>query len=522
MPEISPLKAAKARAKDTDWEDLTEDERALLLGSKWWRMNNLYFVRDKAGDKVLFVMNFVQSWLMGNLWYLNIILKARQMGFTTFIDIYILDECLFNSGVEAGIIAHNKDDASKIFRRKIKYPYDNLPIEIKEVVWPVSDSKTEMQFNNGSIITVGVSFRSGTCQYLHISEHGKICAKSPDKAEEIKSGALEAVATGQIVFIESTAEGRGGDFFEYCERARNLQKEGIEPTEMDYRFHFFPWWMDPSYILINPERVLITNEYKIYFEDLKRQHSISLTDEQKAWYVKKDERLGETMKREYPSTPEEAFEASIKGSYWGDLISTIRQRRQVTNVAHDPALQVHTAWDLGHHDTNPIWFFQHYGNQFRIIDYYENSGEALAHYAGVLRKKHEDLNYVYGNHYMPHDIEVTDISVDKSRKKTLEQLGLRNIITVKREKDLEAMQGVDAVRDILPMCWFDKEKTDKGLAALESYQKEWDEKHATFKKRPLHNWASHAGSAFKILAQGFQPGMGYSQSDVDPEEEGVY
>ena len=516
------LKAAKMLAKTTDWDDLSVEDRALLLGNKRWRMNNLYFIRDKAGDKVLFGMNYVQLWLLNNLWYLNIVLKARQMGFTTFIDLYILDECLFNSGMEAGIIAHNKDDASKIFRRKIKFPYDHLPSDIKENVYPVSDSKTELQFSNGSVITVGVSFRSGTCQYLHISEHGKICAKYPDKAEEIKSGALEAIATGQIVFIESTAEGRGGDFFEYCETARNIQKEGIELTEMDYRFHFFPWWMDPSYVMINPERVLITDSYKLYFDDLKRQHNILLTDAQKAWYVKKDVRLGDTMKREYPSTPEEAFEASIKGSYWGDLISTIRQRRQIKSVPHDPALQVHTAWDLGRHDTNPIWFFQYHGNQFRIINYYENSGEALAHYAGVLRKYHEDLNYVYGNHYMPHDIEVTDISVDKSRKQTLENLGLRSIITVKREKDLDAMQGVDAVRDILPVCWFDKEKCDKGLAALEAYQKEWDDKHATFKNRPLHNWASHAGSAFKILAQGFQPTMGYSASELADEEEATY
>ena len=523
--EITPLQAAKLKSKDTPWSKLTEDEQALLLGNKRWRMNNLYHIRDKDGQKVLFRMNFAQEWLFKNLWFLTIILKARQIGFTTFIDIYILDEALFNKGVEAGIIAHNKDDATKIFRRKIKFPYDNLPFEIRESVYRTSNSKTEMEFSNGSIITVGVSFRSGTCQYLHISEYGKICAKSPDKAEEIQTGALEAVAAGQMVFIESTAEGRGGDFYDCCQTAKKLQDEGIPLTKMDYKLNFVPWWFDPEYVLPQPEQVLVTDEKKQYFDGLVRQHGIKLTDAQKAWYIKKAERLGDKMKREYPTTYEEAFEASIRGAYWGKLIETIRLKRQIGNVPHDPALQVHTAWDLGRRDTNVIWFFQHYGNQFRIINYYENSGEGLNHYVGYLRKLYEDEKYVYGKHYLPHDIAVTDLSNEnnKSREQILIDLGMRNVIKVKREADLDAMQGVDAVRAILPMCWFDKEKCDeKGIPALEAYQKEWDEKHATFKNRPLHNWASHAGSAFKILAQGFAADFGYSQSDLQPEEEQTY
>jgi hypothetical protein len=520
---VEDLKAAKAKWKKVGWKGLADSDKKILLSNKRWRMNHLYYIRDKNGDKVLFKMNFAQRWLFKNIWYLNIILKARQMGFTTFIDLYILDECLFNKGVEAGIIAHNKDDASKIFRRKIKFPYDNLPADIKEAIYRTSNSKTEMEFSNGSVITVGVSFRSGTCQYLHISEFGKICAKYPDKAEEIKSGALEAVAAGQMVFIESTAEGRGGDFFDYCQLARKLLDEAIALTKMDYRFHFFPWWQEPEYVLPQPEQVLITAEMKQYFDDLLRQHGIELTDAQKAWYVKKEEKQGDSMKREYPSTPDEAFEAALKGAYWSKLISFIRQKRQITNVPHDPALQVHTAWDLGRRDTNPIWFFQHYGNQFRIINFYQNSGESLAHYAGVLRQYYEKFDYVYGNHYLPHDVAVTDISADNSRQVILENLGVKPIILVKRETDLDAMQGVDAVRRILPMCWFDKEKCDElGIAALEAYQKEWDDKNATFKNRPLHNWASHAGSAFKILAQGFEPMIQYSQSNVQPDDEASY
>ena len=65
-----------------------------------------------------------------------------------------------------------------------------------------------------------MSLRSGTLQYLHVSEYGKICAKFPDKAREVRTGALNTVDKNGIVFIESTAEGQDGHFFELCQAAR--------------------------------------------------------------------------------------------------------------------------------------------------------------------------------------------------------------------------------------------------------------------------------------------------------------
>ena len=522
----TPLQAAKLQAKAVGWEGLTEEERKLCLSSKRWRLNNLYFIRDKEGKKVLFKMNFAQRWLFKNLWYLNIILKARQLGFTTFIDLYMLDECIFSSGVEAGIIAHKLEDVAKIFRRKIQFPYANLPKEIRDSIWPINDSKTEMQFSNGSIISVGTSFRSGTCQYLHISEFGKICAKHPDKAEEIVTGALEAVAKGQFVFIESTAEGRGGEFAEFCRIARKLQDDGVELTDMDYRFHFFPWFMDPDYRIDNYEIVAISNEMAQYFDDLKRMFDIDLTPEQKAWYVKKEATQGDKMKREYPSTPDEAFEAAIKGAYWAKEIQILRQQRRIRNVPHDPALLVHTGWDLGRRDKTCIWFFQYYGNQYRIIDYYENNQKFIGEYVKVLREKAQDpeLKYSYGHHYFPHDIEVTDLSSENqlTRLQILESLRMDNIVCVKRESDLRNEEGVNAVRAILPRCWFDKVRTDKGLAGLEAYQQKWDDKLGEPSKHPLHNWASDPANAFIMVARGFSDTIEYSPGDVEPEHEADY
>ena len=151
-----------------------------------------------------------QESLMNDLHFCNVILKARQLGFTTFIQIFMLDQCIFNSNIRAGTIAHRLDDARLIFRDKVKYPYDNLPEALRNARPLLSDSAEELVLANNSSIRVGTSLRSGTLQYLHISEYGKLCAQFADKAREVRTGALNTLQSGQIVFIESTAEGHEG------------------------------------------------------------------------------------------------------------------------------------------------------------------------------------------------------------------------------------------------------------------------------------------------------------------------
>ena len=173
-----------------------------------WRLNNLYFVTDKDGRRVKFVMNSAQAALFEGMHNQNVILKARQRGFTTFIQLFMLDACVFNSDIRAGTIAHTLADAQIIFRDKVRFPYDNLPEAIKKAVGAQNDNSTELLLANNSSIRIGVSLRSGTLQYLHVSEYGKICAKFPDKAREVRSGALNTVDKNQMVFVESTAEGK--------------------------------------------------------------------------------------------------------------------------------------------------------------------------------------------------------------------------------------------------------------------------------------------------------------------------
>jgi len=359
-------------------------------------------------------LNWAQELLLDNLWYLNIILKVRQLGVTTFFCILYLDDVLFN-GYDAGLIAHTLQDATKIFDSKINYAWDNLPEAIKKRYIVDTETKRELKFKlkNSKIessIYVGTSLRSGTVQRLHVSELGTIDQRYPHKSEEIKSGALNTVHKGQIITIESTAKGQSGVFYDICKQAMELAKSGKELSEMDWKFFFLPWWKHPSYRLKGD--IIIPTELQDYFKELEEKHNIFLDQEQKNWYYKKWKTQKQSMKSEYPSTPDEAFFLNIEGAYFG------KQMDRVLAEPWEPTLPVHTAWDLGleksKKDATSIVFWQDVGLEVRIIDFYSSSGEGLQHYIKVLQEK----PYTYGHHYAPHDIEVKELGTGKSRVDT--------------------------------------------------------------------------------------------------------
>lgn len=219
------------------------------LQNRYWRLNNLYYIKDKEGRQSLFRFNWAQEEIYWGLHNFNIVLKARQLGITTFFAIYFLDMCLWNSNINAAIIADIQKNSREIFIDKVKFAYDNLNPVLKQFVQAHRDSATEMRFSNGSVFRVSTSLRSGTVQLLHISEFGKICRESPIKANEIVSGALNTVQAGQFITIESTAEGREGAFYDLVKRAQDKQDRGEVLGPMDFKLHFLPWWKENLYSL---------------------------------------------------------------------------------------------------------------------------------------------------------------------------------------------------------------------------------------------------------------------------------
>jgi hypothetical protein len=475
-----------------------------------WRIENLYKILVKGDDEqsdglvMQFKPNRAQRRFIKRLWHRNVILKARQLGFTTLIAILWLDHALFNPNSRCGIIAQDREAAEVIFRDKVKFAYENLPEALKKAMPLERDSASELLFaHNNSSIRVATSMRSGTIHRLHISEFGKICAKFPDKAKEVQTGSIPAVPKSGILVIESTAEGREGEFYQITKRAQAANESGKVLTPRDYRFHFYSWWMEPSYRL-DPAGTVITDKDREYFLKVEAECGIELDDEQRAWYVatRNADFSGseERMWQEYPSTPGEAFQVSTEGTYYALQLAQARKDGRITRVPYMPGVPVDTFWDIGLNDQNFIWFHQKVGLRHHFIKTYGNVDQPPSHYVAMLQK----TGWVFGKHYLPHDGNARRIQATstKTYAQLLEDLGLQNVDSVDRIRDV--LVGIQMVRNVFPACWFDEEECAPGLIGLENYKKEWNTRLGVWSDYPRHDQASDPADAFRQFAQGYE------------------
>ena len=194
-----------------------------------------------------------------------------------------------------------------------------------------------------------------------------------------------------------------------------------------------------------------------------------------------------------------SFDAGLVGSIVGDLMDTASKEGRITNVPWEPNLKVSTAWDIGFDDTNVIWFIQFAGREIRLIDCYYANRKAAPHYVNVVNRK----PYTYEEHFFPHDVEVHEYSTGTTRRETFENLGLQNIITVPKTGLADKYglsEGHHAMRQILPKCWFDRNKCADGIEGLKSYRRDWDEKKEKFSDSPVRDWSKHFADGFRQLA----------------------
>lgn len=486
-------------------------ELAACLADPHWRVTSgaLYKIMVKGDGEedatvVPFVPNAAQRRFLKRIWHRNLILKARQLGMTTLVSILWLDHALFNGNQRCGIIAQDREAAEAIFRDKIKFAYDNLPVQMREKFPLERDSATELLFaHNNSSVRVATSMRSGTIHRLHVSEFGKICAKFPDKAQEVVTGSIPAVPLTGVLVIESTAEGRDGDFFKMTQRAQALHQMKKPLTERDYRFHFYAWHDEPKYKM-EPGSVIVTSRDHEYFDRIESTMGTGLNAEQRAWYVATRDAdfagAEDRMWQEYPSTPDEAFQVSTEGTYYATQLAQARKEGRITRVPYMPGVPVDTFWDIGVNDENFIWFHQKIGLKHCFIKAYGNSGEAPAHYVAEMQK----TGWVWGRHYMPHDGNARRIQANttKTYAELLGDLGLTNIEIVDRIESVTT--GIQMVRNVLSNCWFDEANCASGLAGLQNYRKEWNARLGVWSDRPRHDAASNPADAFRQFAQGYR------------------
>jgi len=479
---------------------ITAEQLKAKCADPMWRIENLYYILDKNGDTVLFTPNEPQRKLLRRMWYRNIVPKARQRGFSTLIQIIILDACLFNENQKAAIIAQDQFTASKIMRNKIEFAYERLPPWLRKMVPIVTDNVQEKIFANGSSIQVSTSARGDTLNWLHISEFGIICFESPIKAEKIVTGALAAAAQG-MVFIESTAKGRDGAYYTMVMEALALAEAGKRLNRLQYRLHFASWWDADEYEM-DPEGVITEAKDDKYFDELEREIGRPLSEAKRAWYVstRKSDFADEDEKmwQEYPSTVREAFKVSVEGVILAKQMSIARSQNRITRVPYRPEVPVNTFWDLGVDDDIAIWFHQAVGLVDHFIDYFECSGEPYSFIMAEFQRR----GYVFGHHFLPHDGDTRKPGqfVIETPKEMLEGLGLKNIHIVPRTLDLMAI-GIPALKEDFGNYVFDEEKCAQGILHLDNYRKSWNDNMGVWSDKPHKNGHQHAADAIRQKAQ---------------------
>ncbi len=413
---------------------------------------------------------------------------------------------MFASNNVAGIIDRTIDDASSKLSI-VKFAYEGMPQRLREANPLLKDNESELQFANGSRVVAGTSYRGDTPQMLHVSEYGPISAKSPQVAKEIKNGSFPSVPQTGKIWVESTAMGTSGEFFDLVKAGEQLQASGQPLTRLDFKLHFFGWYMDPDNRLpIN--LVHVPADMKEYFSGLEAK-GIKLDGQQRAWYVKTREFLGpDDMKSEHPSTPDECFYASLEGAYFKKEMNEARRDGRIGKpVPYDTTRPVHTYWDLGMDGNLAIGFMQTDGVRHRHIDFARGQHSGLSEGIKILQDKQQTRGFMYGKHYGPHDLETRDWSnmsgvTAQTRKEVAAEHGI-NFIVVPRVGD--KADAIEAARRMIANSWFCSEYSGDLVECLDNYTRAWNKTTAQWLGIPAKNGFDHGADAFQQISMGLQP-----------------
>ena len=189
-----------------------------------------------------------------------------------------------------------------------------------------------------------------------------------------------------------------------------------------------------------------------------------------------------------------SFDASIPGAYFAREIGEIYGKGQIGDGEHfkrDPAFPVNVVGDLGFTDSCAWWVWQKAAGGIRVLEYYEADGQPISHYIDWIR----GLGAV-DKVYLPHDARAKSLQTGRS----IVEVFLSSGITPEIIPKMKLQDGIEAVRQVIPKCWFDETRTYEGLEHLRAYTRLWDEKAGTFKDRPNHDAHSHGADAFRYLA----------------------
>ena len=511
MNNVTPIQSAI--------KQITEDEFAAnierIRTDPMWRITSGKFYRimlkepddddDSEAYEMAFIPNEMQMWLLDNLWYRNVIPKARQFGITTLFCIIFLDHALFVPNQRCGIIAQDLKKSAGIFRDKVKYAYENMPEFMRELFPAITDRSDELLFaHNNSSIQVAASLRSGTTHRLHISEYAKICADSPKHAREVRTGSIPSVPLNGMTVIESTGEGPEGDFYNKVLQSEATRDSGDNLSKRDYKLFFIPWWKHNDYRMPIGS-ASISPEDEEYFDKIEADEDITLDQEQCEWYIATRDadypEEHEMMWQEYPSTLEECFQKSKEGHWFAKQMTDMRKTGRIKTLPVELQAPCWTFWDIGNTDGTAIWVIQRIGHEYRCIRFYEAWGEPYAHAIAWL----QGLGLVFEEMFLPHDADHVrqGKTANKSPRTMLDELapGWR-WTTVDRIDDIT--WGIQQTRDVMPMIWIDKDQCKEGIIHLDQYKKKWNTMQQRFIDVPnKEDGHSEAADALRQFGQAY-------------------
>lgn len=311
-----------------------------------------------------------------------------------------------------------------------------------------------------------------------------------EKYIRTKCGRIKYTFTGLRSNLDSV-KSKGKILIAWVDEAETVSElawEKLAPTVREDDSEIWVTW--------NPESDESATHERFRKDPPTNSKVVELNWRDNPWFnkVMQQERLDALEKRPdtYDWIWEGKFHNNQQGSIYASFLLEAKDQNRITFAPYKDGVPVITAWDLGKNDCTSIWFAQVVGFQVRIIDFYENSQEDLAHYAKLIRSK----PYEYGKHYLPHDGRHERLGMNGSIKDQLSEMGLKcDTLPVATRK-----AGIALARELLKTCFFDEDKCKDGLKCLRNYKFEYDEKRKTFSNEPRHDWTSHAADAFRYLA----------------------
>lgn len=484
------------------------------LANPLWRLRNLYHIKRADDGRIIKFEPRPEQERVYDMIFKEgckrlIILKARRLGMSTALDVLLTDQMLWNAGTQCSLVDQTAADAERKLATIAKIALDNLPPNMAKYIERVRDSGSILEVSvaseAASSFFAGLRARGGTNNWLHLSEWGVIQADDPRRSEEILTGAIPSAEHGRIIVETTWKGGRGGHLWSIVKQA--LETPDSAKTPKDWRVVFFPWWKDPTYILdgdpatINP----VTAEY---LDQMQAVTGHTFTPQQRLWYDRQAKQLGLFVYREFPTTLDECFKSPVEGAIYAGELDKLRASGAISAFKCDNSTLVHTAWDLGSPVNTVVWYFQVIGgNEVRVIDCdMDLDMTPVQRTAHMLAK-----GYNYGMHFLPHDAAATRTS-GKADAQVYQEAGLNNIRVLPRTHDIWI--GINHCLQMFPRFSFRLPACERGIDALANYAYKRASATGIVVHEPVHNWASHAADALRMIAEAEMSGMlktGFSQ-----------